>query len=163
MDFLLELFNIVLQILQTIFVQNFNCKFELMLSAVSSENKECLLTGDMNCNYLVNWDHEDLKSILTSFGLKQLITIPWELHRLCSPWLTSFVAMCHKTSFYSVKAISAGLSNHELIGCACKLNNVKLQPKNMNYLSKLCKLQSPSILWRFEIKEFQECLRIILC
>ena len=76
MDFLLELFNIVLQILQTIFVQNFNCKFELMLSAVSSENKECLLTGDMNCNYLVNWDHEDLKSILTSFGLKQLITIP---------------------------------------------------------------------------------------
>ena len=51
MDFLLELF-IVLQILQTIFVQNFNCKFELILLAVSSENKECLLTGDMNCNYL---------------------------------------------------------------------------------------------------------------
>ena len=40
---------------------NFNCKFESMLSAVSSENKEFLLTGDMNCNYLVNSDHKDLK------------------------------------------------------------------------------------------------------
>ena len=56
--------------------KNFNCKLESMLTNISLENKECILTGDMNCNYLVNSDHKELKSILTAFGLKQLIKDP---------------------------------------------------------------------------------------
>ena len=99
---------------------NFNCKFESMLSAVSSENKECLLTGDMNCNYLVNSDHKDLKTILASFGLKQLITSPTRIADPDNDIICSNVPQ----NIYSVKAISAGLSDHELIGCARKLNNV---------------------------------------
>ena len=43
---------------------DFNCKFESMLSTVSSEDKECILTGDINCNYLVPSDHKEIKSIL---------------------------------------------------------------------------------------------------
>ena len=54
----------------------FNCKLESMLTNISLENKECILTGDMNCNYLFNSDHKELKSILTAFGLKQLIKDP---------------------------------------------------------------------------------------
>lgn len=42
--------------------KNFNCKLESMLTNISSENKECILTEDMNCNYLVNSDHKELKS-----------------------------------------------------------------------------------------------------
>ena len=42
--------------------KNFNCKLESMLTNISLENKECILTGDMNCNYLVNSDHKELKS-----------------------------------------------------------------------------------------------------
>ena len=53
---------------------DFNCKFESMLSTVSSEDKECILTGDINCNYLVPADHKEIKSILASVGLKQLIS-----------------------------------------------------------------------------------------
>ena len=30
---------------------NFNCKFESVLSTVSAENKECILLGDINCNF----------------------------------------------------------------------------------------------------------------
>ena len=30
--------------------KNFNCKLESMLTNISLENKECILTGDMNCN-----------------------------------------------------------------------------------------------------------------
>ena len=52
---------------------DFNCKFESMLLTVSSEDKECILTGDINCNYLVPSDHKEIKPILASFGLKQLI------------------------------------------------------------------------------------------
>ena len=52
---------------------NFNCKFELMLSTVSAENKECILSGDINCNYLVSSDHKEIKSILTS--LKSILIL----------------------------------------------------------------------------------------
>ena len=31
---------------------DFNCKFESTLSTLASENKECILTGDKNCNKL---------------------------------------------------------------------------------------------------------------
>ena len=55
---------------------DFNCKFESMLSTVSSEDKECILTDDINCNYLVPSDHKEIKSILASYGLKQLISTP---------------------------------------------------------------------------------------
>ena len=47
-----------------------------MLVIVSSENKECINTGDMNCNYLVSSDNKELKSLLLSYGLKQLIKGP---------------------------------------------------------------------------------------
>ena len=57
---------------------DFNCKFESMLSTVSSEDKECILTDDINCNYLVPSDHKEIKSILASYGLKQLISTPHE-------------------------------------------------------------------------------------
>ena len=31
---------------------NFNCKFESMPSTVSAANKECILLGDIHCNFL---------------------------------------------------------------------------------------------------------------
>ena len=34
---------------------DFNCKFDSMLSTVSSENKECILTGDINYNFLARF------------------------------------------------------------------------------------------------------------
>ena len=38
----------------------FNCKLESILTNISLENEECILIGDMNCNYLVNTDHKEL-------------------------------------------------------------------------------------------------------
>ena len=52
-----------------------------MLSSVSAENKECILTGDINCNYLVSSDHKEIKSILAYFSLKQLIISPARITR----------------------------------------------------------------------------------
>ena len=48
--------------------KNFTCKLESTLTNISLENKECISTGDMNCNYLVDSHHKELKSILTAFG-----------------------------------------------------------------------------------------------
>jgi len=108
--FLLELF-IALQIRRNISVQI------LMLSTVSSENKECILTGDMNCNFLTNLDHKELKPIVASFGLKQLIGTPT---RITPESQTLIDVICSNESQHicCTKVIPAGLSDHELIGCA---------------------------------------------
>ena len=107
---------------------NFNCKFESMLSSASAENKECILTGDINCNYLVSSDHKEIKSILAYFGLKQLITSPTRITRE-SKTLIDVICSNEPHNISSVKVIPAGLSDHELIGCARKLNNVKFKPR----------------------------------
>ena len=95
---------------------------------MSSENKECILTGDMNCNFLVNSDHKDLKSILVSFGLKQLITTPTRFTPE-SETLIDVICTNEPHHIYCTKVIPADLSDHELIGCARKLHNVKYQPR----------------------------------
>ena len=102
-----------------------------MLSSVSAENKECILTGDINCNYLVSSDHKEIKSILAYFQysrLKQLITSPTRITRE-SKTLIDVICSNEPHNISSVKVIPAGLSDHELIGCARKLNNVKFKPR----------------------------------
>ena len=69
-----------------------------------------------------------IKTILTSFGLKQLITSPTRI--LCeSKMLIDVICSNEPHNIYSVKVIPAGLSDHEHIGCARKLNNVKFNPQ----------------------------------
>ena len=106
---------------------NFNCKFQSMLWRVSAENK-CILSSDINCNYLVSSDHKEIKSIHTYFGLKQLISSPT---RITHESKTLIDVICSNVphNIFSVKVIPAGLSDHELIGCARKLNNVKFNPR----------------------------------
>ena len=99
-----------------------------MVSSVSTENKECILTGDINCNYLVSSDHKEIKSILAYFGLKQLITSPTRITRE-SKTLIDVICSNEPHNISSVKVIPAGLSDHELIRCARKLNNVKFKPR----------------------------------
>lgn len=102
---------------------DFNCKCESMLSTVSAENKECILSADINCNYSVSSDCKEITSILSSFGLKQLITSP---ARITAESKTLMDVTCSNEphNIYSVKVIPAGLSDRELIGCALELNNV---------------------------------------
>lgn len=107
---------------------DFNCKFDSILLIVSSEDKECILTGDINCNYLVPSDHKEIKSIFASFGLKQLISTPTRITRE-SKTLIDIICSNEPEKTYSVKAISAGLSDHELICCSRKGNNAKHHPR----------------------------------
>ena len=90
---------------------NFNETFESMLSMVVSEDKECILTGDINCNYLESSDHKELKSILSLFNLKQLISSPTRITKE-SKTLIDVICSNEKQNISSVKVIPAGLSDH---------------------------------------------------
>lgn len=83
---------------------DFENKLESMLSAVSSENKECILTGDINCNYLVSSDNKELKAMLLSFGLKQLIKDPTRVTQ-DSKTLIDVIYTNRPQNVYSVKVI----------------------------------------------------------
>ena len=99
-----------------------------MFMNISLENKECILTGDMNCNYLVDSDHKELKSILTAFGFKQLIRDPTRVTH-DSRSLIDVIYTNEPWNIYSVKGIPAGLSDHDLVGCIRKIHSFKYQPK----------------------------------
>ena len=107
---------------------DFGEKFESMLMNMATEGKECIITGDMNCNYSNNSDHKELKSIITSFGLKQLVSAPTRITKE-SKSLIDVIHSNEPHKINSVKVIPAGLSDHELIGCVRKLHNIKQQPK----------------------------------
>ena len=82
----------------------------------------------MNCNYLVDSDHKELKSIFTAFGSKQLIKDPTRVTE-DSRSLIGVIYTNEPWNIYSVKVIPAGLSDHDLVGCTRKIHNFKYQPK----------------------------------
>ena len=86
---------------------NFNEAFESMLSTVVSENKEFILTGDMSCNYLERSNHRQLKAILTTFNLKQLISSPTRIAK-DSQTLIDIICSNEVQNISSVKVIPAG-------------------------------------------------------
>ena len=92
---------------------------------MSAEDKECILSADINCNYSVSWDCKEIKSILSPFGLKQLITSPARITPETKN-LMDVICSNEPHNMYSVKEIPAGFNDRELIGCAREFNNVYL-------------------------------------
>ena len=50
--------------------------FDDMLSTAAAENKELILMGDLNCNFLKKSSDADIKSIIDVNGLKQMVKDP---------------------------------------------------------------------------------------
>ena len=78
--------------------------------------------------YLVSSDNKELKAMLLSFGLKQLIKDPTRVTQ-DSKTLIDVIYTNRPQNVYSVKVIPAGLSDHDMIGCVRKLHNHKFQPR----------------------------------
>ena len=56
--------------------QNFASIFHDTININASENKELILMGDLNVDYLDNSNHKDIKGIIAGNGLKQMINKP---------------------------------------------------------------------------------------
>ena len=53
--------------------QNFEEKFDDMITTAMAKNKETIIAGDMNCNYLDQFNHKAIKNTLKLNGFKQVI------------------------------------------------------------------------------------------
>ena len=94
--------------------KDFPAYFDDMLITVSAENKEVILMGDINCNFLKKSNDADIKSVIDVNGLEQMVKDP-----------TRITHVIHQIpqNISKVEVISASLSDHEMIGCVRKLNN----------------------------------------
>ena len=63
-------------------LENFAKLFDNMLSLAMRSSKELILQGDMNVNYLVKHDQNEIKSGISSHGIEQFIKQPTRLTTL---------------------------------------------------------------------------------
>ena len=99
-------------------------KLRSILGLVSIENKEILVLGDLNCNYLINSEHKEIKHIITASGLKQLITSPMRITNQSST-LIDVICSIESKIISITKVIPMGRSEHETVLYARKLDNIK--------------------------------------
>ena len=97
-----------------------------MIESTVSENKEAILCGNLNCNYLVPSDHKPIKDILLN-GFKQIIHQPTRITQSTETLIYIF-ATTHELNLTKNIIRGSSLSDHELIGIARKINCRKFSP-----------------------------------
>ena len=112
--------------------KNFNFFLSKTLQSIDSEKRESIIMGDMNVNYLKENDHEVIKDIFTDNGFKQILNTPTCVtDQTFSLIDLLFVNNNQNISYKTV--IPTRLSDHDLIACVRKINNVKYESETIRY------------------------------
>ena len=103
--------------------------FDTVLANLLKEmdNKEVIILGDINVDYLKT-THRSIKDSFLLNGFYQLIKAPTRVTETTAT-LIDVIQTNFKNNISYSTVIPAGLSDHDLIGCVRKMNNVKYQPK----------------------------------
>lgn len=134
--------------------KNFDETLLNTVSNINKENKELLILGDFNCNYLDKKHCTDLKEQLKLNGLIQVIT---EATRTTgtSQSLIDLLFSNKPEYLTEIKVIPSAVSDHDIIGCNRKTNNLKLQPETItcrdykNYDPSTIKQELSNETWDF--------------
>ena len=81
----------------------------------------------MNVNYLIENDHEVIKDIFTDNGFKQILNTPTRVTDQTSSLIDLIFVNNNKT------VIPTGLTDHDLIACVRKVNNVKYKSETIHF------------------------------
>ena len=110
--------------------KNFQCVFNDFISTAMSENKEFILSGDLNCDYIKRSEHEALKDCLKINGFKQLIDEPTRI-TINTSSLIDIIATTHENNVALKFVYSSGISDHRLTGIVRKLNTKRFRPRRI--------------------------------
>lgn len=110
--------------------KNFDEIFLNTISKISNENKELLITGDFNCNYLNKKQCTDFKDDLKLTGLVQLIKEPTRTND-SSQTLIDLLFSNKPEHLTEIKVTPSAISDHDIIGCKRKINNYKVKPETI--------------------------------
>ena len=101
--------------------ENFLTYFDNMIETVDYENKETILTGNLNCNYLVHNDHKEIKEILYRSKIEQLIKQPTIITET-SKILINIICTNNERAASDTIVEPSAISDHNLIGINRKMN-----------------------------------------
>ena len=112
--------------------KDFEAKCEDMLNMVLSEDKEVIMTGDLNCNYKKKADNKTLKEIVKMNGFEQVIKESTRVTQDTST-LIDVVLTTHSTRILKSIVANIGISDHELTGVIRRMHCVKYKPRKITY------------------------------
>ncbi len=101
-----------------------------MLEVGVNENKETIIAGDLNCNYLIKNDQKEIKDAINLNGFKQLIDQPTRTTST-SKTLIDIIAMTHPNRIEKAIVEANSFSDHDLTGVIRKLNFMKFKPRKI--------------------------------
>ena len=110
--------------------RNFQCVFNDFITTAMSENKEFILSGDLNCGYLKRSEHVAIKDCLKINGFKQFIDEPTRI-TINTSSLIDIIATTHEINVASKIVHSSGISDHHLTGIVQKLNTKRFRPRRI--------------------------------
>ena len=100
------------------------------LETVQNENKETIITGDINCASANPESHRDVKSCLSMNGFKQLIKKPTRIAENTSTIIDVLLTNSPE-NVVRTDVITTNFSDHEMIGAIRKKCQHKYQPKTI--------------------------------
>ena len=113
---------------------DFNAILEDTLSLAATENKEILLVGDLNANFLprqcTDRISREVKDLLKGIGMSQLIKEPTRITEHSSS-LIDVILSTHPHNIPVANVIPLGLSDHYMVGCVRKMNSLKFQARTI--------------------------------
>ena len=92
--------------------------------------------GDMNVNYLTENYHEVIKDIFTNNGFKQILNTPMRVTDQTSSLIELIFVNNNNNQKISYKTVfPTGDSDHDLIACIRKVNNVKYESETIRFVT----------------------------
>ena len=97
---------------------------------INIEEKEAMILGNFNVNFLAKNNHADFKAILNIHGFKQIIKKPTRV--TCTTKSLIDIILSNKPEFVKLSGvIPMSIGDHDLIGCVCKINHIKFKSKSL--------------------------------
>ena len=106
--------------------------FEYFLKNIDTDNKEVLITGDFNCNFLApenNQHTTKLTDLLNEYQLEQIIKIPTRITPNSKTLLDIIITKMDDTKVVDSGVIHVGISDHSLVYAGRKVAVLKEKPK----------------------------------
>ena len=97
---------------------------------ISLPNKETVILGDLNCNYLDNKNNLLIKDLFKLRGYKETIKTATWIAKDSSTFI-DVILTNPQHNVINVNSIVSSLSDHNVIKWVNKLNNIKLNPRTI--------------------------------
>ena len=107
--------------------KDFNNAFNNTLIVAQKEQKEVLILGDFNVNYLDKNDNKELKTIINVNGFEQIVKTATRI----TPTTETLIDLILTNNSSNIKdtiVYPLSIGDHDIIGCNRKLNCAKYEP-----------------------------------